>query len=57
MAHPLWSLPWLSVSSSLWFPLWFQAGRPPGLLALLPSTLTTQSALVLYFHFYLHLPF
>jgi hypothetical protein len=52
MAHSLWSLPWLSVSSSLWSPLWFQAGRPPPrLLALLPSTLTTQSALVLLFSF------
>jgi hypothetical protein len=52
MVHPLWSLPWLSVSSSLWSLLWFQAGRPPpGLLAILPSTLTTQSALVLLFSF------
>ncbi|KAJ8596677.1 hypothetical protein M405DRAFT_805085, partial [Rhizopogon salebrosus TDB-379] len=52
MAHPLWSLPWLSVSSSLWSPLWFHAGcPPPGLLALLLSTLTTQSALVLLFSF------
>src|ERR1700710_2118971 len=56
MARPLWSLPWLYLSSSLQSPLWFQA-LPQDCFLFYLQPLLPNLPLYFYFHFYLHLPF